>query len=101
MVKVIDIKVLRLTKSSNIYLIIKKDKLNIKHTQMINWTKELIKKELNTLRQACKENGEEFSDDMAFDIADSFLYDKPGLEEAIEKHMGVIDVQGYVANYIC
>ena len=68
---------------------------------MKNWTKELIKKELNKLRQDCKENGEEFSDDMAFDIADSFLYDQPGLEEAIEKHMGVTDVQGYVANYIC
>ena len=68
---------------------------------MKNWTKELIKKELNTLRQDCKENGEEFSDDMAFDIADSFLDDQKGLKEAIVKHLKITDVQGYVANYIC
>ena len=68
---------------------------------MKNWTKELIKKELNDLKQACKENGEEFDDSMAFDIADSFLDDEKGLKEAIKKCMGITDVQGYVANYIC
>lgn len=68
---------------------------------MKSWTRELIIKELNELRSACKENGEEFDDNMAFDIADAFLYDEEGLEEAIKKHIGVVDVQGYVANYIC
>lgn len=67
---------------------------------MKSWTRELIRKELNELRNACKENGE-FDDSMAFDIADAFLYDEEGLEEAIKKHIGVVDVQGYVANYIC
>ena len=65
------------------------------------WTKESIKKELNELKSTCVENGEEFSDDMAFDIADSFLDSEPGLKEAIKKNMNVTDVQGYVANYIC
>ena len=68
---------------------------------MKSWTRELIRKELNELRSACKENGEEFDDNMVFDIADAFLYDEEGLEEAIKKHIGVVDVQGYVANYIC
>ena len=68
---------------------------------MKNWTKELIKKELNELKSACKENGEEYGADAAFDIADSFLDDQKGLKEAIVKHLKVTDVQGYVANYIC
>lgn len=66
---------------------------------MKNWTKESIRKELNELRSACIENGEEYDDSMAFDIADSFLDDNKGLKEAINK-MGIPDAMGYVANFI-
>jgi hypothetical protein len=68
---------------------------------MKNWTVQLIRKELNDLKQGCKENGDEITDDMAYDIADSFLDDNEGLSKAIKKHMGVSDERGGIANYIC
>ena len=64
------------------------------------WSKEKLTKELKELKAGAKDAGD-ITDDMAFDIADSWLADNPGIETAIKKHFpGVSDFQGFVANWI-
>jgi len=64
-------------------------------------SKSQVEKILKDLREGYRENGEEMGDDIAFDIADSQLFDEPSLEDSIKKHWsGVTDVKGFIANYI-
>lgn len=64
------------------------------------WTQEKLKKELASLQQGAKEAGD-IDDAAAWDIADSWLADNPGVETAIKKYYPkVSDFKGFVANYI-
>jgi len=66
----------------------------------MNWSKQDLDKDLRSLQQGAKEAGD-IDDSMAFDIADGWLSDKPGIEKVIKKHYpSVSDFQGFVANYI-
>ena len=67
-------------------------------------SKSEIMKKLNDLKVGYRESAEEMGDgdDMAFDIADSFIDDEPNLAHSIKIHWpNVTDIQGFVANWIC
>jgi hypothetical protein len=65
------------------------------------WSKEKLTKELKELKAGYKDADDLSGDDAAFDIADGWIYDNPGVDVAIKKHFsGVSDIQGFVANWI-
>jgi hypothetical protein len=65
-----------------------------------SWSKAQLDKQLKELQLGAQEAGD-IDDSMAFDIADGWLADNPGAEDAIKKHYpGVSDFQGFVANWI-
>jgi hypothetical protein len=78
-----------------------KGKLNesINEGNAASWSKAQLDKELKELTLGAKEAGD-IDDSMAFDIADGWIYDFPGVEVAIKKHYKAIDAQGFVANRI-
>jgi hypothetical protein len=68
------------------------------------WSKQQLDKELKMLQQGGQEMAQEMGgsidDAMAFDIASGWISDNPGVEQAIKKHYGASDAQGFVANYV-
>ena len=66
------------------------------------WTKDKLDKELKELKAGFKDADDMSGDDAAFDIADGWIFDNPGVDVAIKKHYGskVTDTQGFVANWI-
>jgi len=64
-----------------------------------NWSKAQLDKELKELSDGAKDAGD-IDDSMAFDIADGWITDNPGVEAAIKKYYGATDAQGFVANRI-
>ena len=65
-----------------------------------SWTKEKIDFELKELKQGMKE-AEDLDSSMAFEIAESWINENPGVELAIQKHYPTVtDFQGFVANRI-
>ena len=64
-----------------------------------SWNKPKIEKALRELQQGAQEAGD-IDDSMAYDLADSWIADNPGVDAAIKKHYGVSDVIGFVANRI-
>lgn len=64
------------------------------------WDKAKLNSELKSLSIGAQEAGD-IDDSMAWDIADSWLAENPGVEKAIQKfYPSVTDFQGFVANYI-
>lgn len=68
-------------------------------TTASSWTKAQLDKELKELSDGARDAGD-IDDSMAFDIANSWLMDNPGVEVAIKKYYGASDAQGFVANRI-
>jgi hypothetical protein len=71
----------------------------IKEGNAASWSKQQLDKELKMLQQGAQEIGG-IDDAMAFDIADGWMSDNPGVEQAIKKHYGASDAQGFIANYV-
>ena len=65
-----------------------------------NWSRSELDRSLKDLAAGAAEAGE-IDDSMAWDIADGWLSDKPGVEVAVKRHYPKVeDVIGFVANYI-
>jgi hypothetical protein len=65
-----------------------------------NWSKQQLDKELKALQAGAADAGG-LDSSMAFDIADGWISDHPGVDKVIKKYYPrVTDVQGFVANYI-
>ena len=64
-----------------------------------SWSKAQLDKELKELSLGARDAGD-IDDSMAFDIADGWISDFPGVEVAIKKHYRASDAQGFVANRI-
>jgi hypothetical protein len=63
------------------------------------WSKAQLDKELKELSDGARDAGD-IDDSMAFDIADSWISENPGVELAIKKYYNATDAQGFVANRI-
>jgi hypothetical protein len=65
-----------------------------------NYTEQFIDQEMKDLRAGAEDLDEPMDDGAAFDIADSWISDNPGVEDAIKRLYNVSDVKGWVANHI-
>jgi len=68
-------------------------------TTASSWSKAQLDKELKELAVGVRDAGD-IDDSMAFDIADTWLMDNPGVEVVIKRYYGASDAQGFVANKI-
>jgi len=68
-------------------------------TTASSWTKAQLDKELKELTAGARDAGD-IDDSMAFDIADGWISDNPGVEMVIKKYYNATDAQGFVANRI-
>jgi hypothetical protein len=66
-------------------------------TTASGWSKVQLDKELKELADGVRDAGD-IDSSMAFDIADSFLMDNPGVEMAIKRYYRADDAQGFVAD---
>ncbi len=66
---------------------------------MAKFTEARLQKVLKDLRAGVQDAGD-IDDCMAFDIADSILFEEIGMEEYIREVKGYSDPQGFVANSI-
>jgi hypothetical protein len=63
------------------------------------WDKQKLDEEIKKLAQGAKDAGD-ITDDMAFDIAESWEKDNPDAIVAISKYYRVRDIRGWIANKI-
>ena len=66
-------------------------------------TKETLVEIVESLSGAADDieaDGMEMSDEVAFEIAESVLFDNPGMDKAILKFYGATDAQGWLADRI-
>ena len=92
-------------KRSQLQSIIREEIRNVlKEGNAASWSKQQLEKELQLLQQGGQEMAQELGgsmdDAMAFDIANNWIQDHPGVEQVIKKYYGASDVPGFVANYV-
>ena len=88
-------------KKSELRSIIREEiKRTLSEGSAASWSRQQLDMQLKDLRSGALDAGG-IDDSMAFDIADGWISDNPGVDQAIKKYYPrVTDVQGFVTNYI-